>query len=99
MPLAVETLGTGETYTTIQAWEDALANDIQHTGQCKAEAFANVAFGGVAYTATEYPHLTAVDGAEHDGRAHEVSGAGNARIEWAAEIGRASCRERVSDYV
>ncbi|MDK1032663.1 MAG: hypothetical protein QGD94_11695, partial [Planctomycetia bacterium] len=82
MPLAVETIGAGETYTTIQAWEDALANDMQHTGECKAEAFTRVEFQGVAYSAVNYPHLTSVDGAEHDGRAHEVSAAGNARIEF-----------------
>lgn len=82
MPLAVEIIGTGETYTTIQAWEDALDNSQQHTGECKAEAFSQVTFAAVAYSAVNYPHLTAVDGAEHDGRAHEVSGAGNARIEF-----------------
>ena len=82
MPNAVETIGTGETYTTIQAWEDALDAAHYHEGQCKAEVFATFAFsGGTAYTATNYPHLTSVDGAQHDGRAHEVSGAGNARIE------------------
>jgi len=73
MPNATETLGTGETYTTIQAWEDALDANDQYTGECKAEVFASVTFGSVVYTATEYPHLTAQSGAEHDGRAHEVS--------------------------
>ena len=82
MPNATETIGTGETYTTIQGWEDALAADHQHRGECKAEVFSNMNFNGVAYTATNYPHLTSQDGAEHDGRAHEVSGAGNARIEF-----------------
>ncbi|KKN70962.1 hypothetical protein LCGC14_0425640 [marine sediment metagenome] len=81
MPNALETLGTSETYTTIQAWEDALDNAHFHQGECKAEVFTNVTFSGVVYTASEYPHLTARSGAEHDGRAHEVSAAGNARIE------------------
>lgn len=81
MPNPTETLGTGETYTTIQAWEDALDNSQQHTGECKAEVFSSVLFDGVVNTATEYPHLTAQSGAEHDGRAHEVSAVGNARIE------------------
>jgi len=82
MPNATETLGTGETYTTIQAWEDALATDDQYTGECKAEVFTRVTFSGRAYTATDYPHLTVQSEAEHDGRAHEVSDAGNARIEY-----------------
>lgn len=81
MPNPTETIGTDETYTTIQAWEDDLANDIQHTGECKAEAFATSIFAGIVYAADTYAHLTAQSGAEHDGRAHEVSGAGNARIE------------------
>lgn len=81
MPNAVETIGSGETYTTIQAWEDALDAAHFHQGECKAEVFSTVIFDGVSYTASNYPHLTAQSGAEHDGRAHEVSAAGNARIE------------------
>lgn len=83
MPASPVNIGAGEVYTTIQSWEDALANDMYHEGRCKAEAFTLVNFNGVAYTAANYPHLTSVVGAEHDGRAHEVSGAGNARIEYA----------------
>ena len=82
MPNATETLGTGETYTTIQAWQDDLDANDQYTGECKGEVFARVSFFGGTYTATKYPHLTVQSGAEHDGRAHEVSAAGNARIEY-----------------
>ena len=81
MPLAIEVIGTGENYTTIALWEAALDNAAQYTGQCKAESFAIATFSGVTYTASNFPHLTSVVGAEHDGRAHEVSGKGNARIE------------------
>ncbi|MBE3120405.1 MAG: hypothetical protein IMZ50_16830 [Candidatus Atribacteria bacterium] len=86
MAATTSTIGTGKTYSTIAAWEDAQdANpDNQDTGYCEAEALAAVAFAGGTYTATNYPHLTAKLGAEHDGRAHERSGAGNARIEVAA---------------
>jgi len=79
-------IGTGETRTTIQAWEDnELSKDITgdqtQIGTCKAEAFTNVIINGATTDATHFIHLTSVDNSEHDGRAHEVSGAGNARIE------------------
>ncbi len=82
MPLAVETIGTGETFTTVQSWEDALDAAHAHRGECKAEVFSSVEFNGQTYTSSNFPTLTSVGGAEHDGRAHEVSGAGNARIEF-----------------
>lgn len=86
MPNPTELIGIGApTYTTIQSWEDALDANDQYTGECMAEALSNVSFEGVEYDAANYPHLTAQSGAEHDGRAHEVSGAGNARIESAAD--------------
>ena len=86
MAATTSTIGTGLNYTTIAAWEDFQDGnpDNQDTGYCAAEVFAAVAFNGGTYTATNYPHLTAAIGAEHDGRAHEVSAAGNARIESAA---------------
>lgn len=82
MPLAIEIIGTGETFTTIASWEAALDAAHPHRGECKAEVFSSVMFSGAVYTATNFPTLTSVDGAEHDGRAHEVSGVGNARIEF-----------------
>jgi len=86
MAATTSTIGTDKDYTTIAGWEDAQDGnpDNQDTGLCEAEVFAAVVFDGGTYTATNYPHLTAKSGAEHDGRAHEVSGAGNARIESAA---------------
>jgi len=85
MATTTSTIGTGKDYTTIQAWEDARNNTDQNTGYCEAEVFAAVLFSGLTYTATNYPHLTAKLGAEHDGRANEVSAKGNARIESTAD--------------
>ncbi len=79
--MTVNLIGIGEDDTTFQGWEDGLDKLDQYEGQGKAEAFAAVLFDGVAYTVTNYPRLTSVVGSEHDGRAHEVSGAGNTRIE------------------
>ncbi len=80
-PAAIK--ASGGDYTTPQAWEDALVNNEGVlVGECYGEVFARVAFDGVAYNSTNYPHLTAHAGNEHDGRAHEVSAKGNARIEW-----------------
>ena len=80
-PAAIKT--SGGDYTTIQAWEDALVNDEGVlVGECYGEVFTKVLFSGVAYNSTNYPHLTAHSGNEHDGRAHELSGEGNARIEY-----------------
>jgi len=83
MPSATETIGTGETYTTPWAWEAALPASIDqvYTGECKAEEFvATFTFDGHTTDADNYYHLTAESGAEHDGRAHELSGLGNARL-------------------
>jgi len=80
-PAAIK--ASGGDYTTIQAWEDAMVNNEGVlVGECYGEAFTLVLFDGVAYDASNYPHLTAHAGNEHDGRAHEVSAAGNARIDW-----------------
>lgn len=79
-----ETIGTGETYTTIQGWENGRNGELSEIekGQCKAESFAeNVTIAGSTTAADKYMHLTSVVDSEHDGRAHEVSDAGNSRIE------------------
>ena len=85
--LGTEDIGTGQTYTTIQEWEDDIPADITadqiYTGQCLGEALARVDFIGHTTDATHYYQLISKDGAEHDGRAHDVSAAGNARIEYA----------------
>ncbi len=79
-PAAIK--ASGGDYTTIQAWEDALVNNEGIlVGECYGEVYAAVGFGGVAFNATNYPYLRPVAGQEHDGRAHEVSAKGNARIE------------------
>ncbi len=79
-PAAIKVAG-GD-FSTIQAWEDALVNNEGVlVGECYGEVFAQVVFNGEAYDSSNYPHLTAHAGNEHDGRAHEVSAAGNARIE------------------
>ncbi len=80
-PAAIK--ASGGDYTTIQAWENALvANEGILVGECYGEVFTRASFDGVAYDATNYPHLRPVAGQEHDGRAHEVSAKGNARLEW-----------------
>jgi len=81
-------IGTGETYTTISAWESARNVSEAWTGdrrgRCKAENFGGafmIGLGNDDTTNTYWLVLTSDSGAEHDGRAHEVSGAGNARID------------------
>lgn len=80
-------IGSGETVTTIATWESTTvpANLVtatqRHIGQCKAEAFAvTVVIDGHTASADYYMWLMSEVGAEHDGRAHAVSAAGNARI-------------------
>lgn len=78
-------IGTGQTYTTIASWETARGNDASawtgdHRGRCLAEAFSEtVSLENDDTGAAYFLILTADSGAEHDGRAHEVSAAGNAR--------------------
>ena len=80
-PAAIQ--AAGGDFTTIQAWEDVLVNNENIlVGECAGEAFTTALFNGITYDSTNYPHLTCT-GNEHDGRAHEVSAAGNARIEHA----------------
>ena len=82
-------------YTTIQTWEDGRDGVLDgiETGECGAEVFAAVTFSGAAADATNYMHLTSGSGFEHDGRAHEVSAAGNARIEINANTIAVTCRD------
>lgn len=81
-------IGTGETYTTPALWEtnrvpaNLVTDGNTYIGRCKGEAFGRISLQGHTTDATHYYELTAKDGAEHDGRAHEVSAAGNARIEF-----------------
>ena len=76
-------VGTGETYTTIQAWEDAITGVLTEAeiANCKGEAFSeNVDIEGSTTTASYYIEVRGKSGARHDGRSHDVSGAGNARL-------------------
>ena len=86
-----ETIGTAQTYTTIQGWEDGrdgVLTEIEK-GQCLGEAFdEDVTIDGSTTASDKYMWLTSVAGAEHDGRANEVSSAGNARIEGNANVGK-----------
>ena len=74
-------IGTGETYTTIQGWENA--SDVS-TGFWKGELKDTAAYGAVTIsgvtgvpTASNYVWLTATSGNEHSG----VAGTSHARIE------------------
>ena len=87
-------IGTGQTYTTPVAWRNARNLEEIWTGdrigECLAEEFtSNYAFlangtyskpRDINPTGVNLFLVTAEDGAQHDGRAHIVSGAGNARF-------------------
>jgi len=85
-PNTNEDIGTGETYTTVNSWlagfsDKDITDEGIFTGRCKGEEFdEEFDFTGFTTDSTHYLHVTAKSGAEHDGRAHEVSAAGNARI-------------------
>jgi hypothetical protein len=76
-------IGTGETYTTIQGWENAIDGVLTEAeiGNCKGEAFTeNVDVQGSTTTASYYIEIRGKSGSRHDGRSHDVSAAGNARL-------------------
>jgi hypothetical protein len=80
--MATRTIGTGGDDTTIALWEAGLGtlSEVQ-IGDLLPQSFAeSPIFSGSVTTGANYAHLRAQSGAEHDGRAHAVSGAGNARI-------------------
>ena len=77
-------------YTTIAAWEADVDGelDMLEKGECAAEVFdENVTITSSTTTSDYYMWLTSESGAEHDGRADEVSSAGNARIEGDTNLG------------
>ena len=86
MATIVESIGTAGDDTTIQGWENGLPANLVtdgniYQGECKAEAFSDQTYlDGHTADATHYYRLTSADGAEHDGRPHAVSAAGNARV-------------------
>jgi len=79
-------IGTGQTYTTIGAWETALNTGTftgDRRGRLLGEAFNQaVTFDGGTSSVDAHLIVTANSGDEHDGRANEVSGIGNARNEY-----------------
>lgn len=81
--MATRTIGATGDHSTIALWEDfvdGVLADVQR-GECQAQAFdEDPGINGSTATASNYMHLTSVSGAEHDGRAHDVSALGNARI-------------------
>ncbi len=88
MPIStLEDIGTAQTYTTPQMWENDIPADISaddtYVGQGLGEAHTTIQIQGHITSAANHIEFKAKSGHEHDGRAHEVSGAGNARIEWA----------------
>ena len=81
-----EDIGTAQTYTTWGGWENDIPADITsdqiYTGQGLGEAFAEgLLVSGHTTDATHYVNVIAKAGNEHDGRANEVSSAGNCRLE------------------
>lgn len=80
--MATRTIGSGGDDANIATWEAGLGtlSEVQIGDLLPQEFAENAVCSGSVTTATNYAHLRAQSGAEHDGRAHEVSGAGNARI-------------------
>jgi hypothetical protein len=97
MATITDTIGTGETYTDISLWIAFRVNTGNHyIGECKAEVFGAFSFSDSRnYTAVNFPDLHSLVGAEPDGRAHEVSGKGNARV----EVSGATVAEVLDVYV
>ena len=80
-----DAIGTGQTYTNPATWEAATNTSTftgDRRGRCLGEEFTFTTpfFIQSGNTNAHWLILTANDGDEHDGRSHEVSGAGNSRI-------------------
>jgi len=77
------TIGSGGTYTDVPDWEDSIDISTDSSIGSMLDGFEEtsaVDINGATPTATNIAELTADSGAQHDGRAHEVSAAGNARM-------------------
>ena len=77
------TIGSGGDYSSVNDWETSIsvATDPSIGSMLSGyEETTAVTISGYTPTASNYIELTADDGAEHDGRADEVSSADNARI-------------------
>ena len=96
--MATRTIGSGGNDANIATWEAGLGTlSAQQTGDLLAQAFAeSPIFSGSVTTSTFYAHLQAQSGAQHDGRAHAVSGDGNARITGTG--GALSCVDSRDDH-
>lgn len=85
--MATQDIGTGQTYTTRQAWEDSLAGTLlaAEISDCLGEAFTGaLQMAGHVTTASFYMECRGKAGFRHDGRRNSVSGLGNARVAHAA---------------
>jgi hypothetical protein len=82
--MALEIIGTGQTYTDPQLWENAFAATLteDEEAQCLGEEFAVAVTisGHDTLTNNKRIKLTARLGNEHNGRLHRITGKGNARI-------------------
>lgn len=80
--MPTETIGSGGDRADIATWETNIDVSTEAAiGECLAEEFAeDVWINGNSPTVAKYIKLTSQVDAEHDGRAHDVSAAGNARI-------------------
>lgn len=84
--MATQDIGTGQTYTTRQAWEDALAGTLSaaEIADCLGEEFTGaLSMSGHVTTSSFYMECRGKAGARHDGRRNSVSGLGNARVNYA----------------
>lgn len=84
--MATETIGTGGDRATFSAWYSAISSTTSEAeiGQLLGQAFTDLSWemNGKTTSAANYIHLTAHPDHRHDGRSHDVSGAGNARAVW-----------------
>lgn len=87
--MATQDVGTGQTYTTWQAWEDSLpaTTTEPEIGEGLAEEFTGALnMSGITTSAANYVERRAKAGARHDGRAHTVSGLGNCRTKHSGAV-------------
>lgn len=80
--MSTDTIGTLGTHIDIETWENQLDfTSAPEIGECLAEEFLEtVLIDGNTPSDANYGKLTSQNGAEHDGRSHDVSSASNARI-------------------
>ena len=88
--MATETIGTGGDRATFSAWYSAISSTTSEAeiGQLLGQAFTDLSWemNGKTTSEANYIHLTAHPDHRHDGRSHDVSGAGNARAVWSTNV-------------